>query len=66
MNPEQTPETIGLHTVMILRRQGNVPEQSDLPMSYIHAIDANMYPKIKAAMIGAGEAMDRQGPITLQ
>jgi FKBP-type peptidyl-prolyl cis-trans isomerase SlyD len=58
MNSQQTAPTISPHTVVtftyvILDSEGGVLEQSDLPMSYIHAVDGKMYPKVEAALSGA-------------
>lgn len=58
MNQQQSPQTISPQTVVtftyvILGSDGEVLEQSDLPMSYIHGVDGKMYPKVEAAMSGA-------------
>jgi FKBP-type peptidyl-prolyl cis-trans isomerase SlyD len=59
MSPKQTPQIVSSHTVVtftyvILDTEGHVLEQSDLPMSYIHGVDGKMYPKVEAALTGAG------------
>ncbi len=40
-------------TYTILDTAGQVLEQSDLPVSYIHGVDGKMFPKIEAGMSGA-------------
>ncbi len=39
-------------TYVIKDSEGNVMEQSDLPMSYIHGVDGKMYPSAEKAMDG--------------
>ena len=58
MSTQQTPQQISTRTVVtftyvILDTEGNVLEQSDLPMSYIHGVDGKMYPKVESALTGA-------------
>lgn len=58
MSLQQSPQTVSPQTVVtftyvILDSQGHVLEQSDLPMSYIHAVDGKMYPKVEGALTGA-------------
>ncbi|MEJ2361193.1 MAG: peptidylprolyl isomerase [Gammaproteobacteria bacterium] len=59
MSPQQrpqsiTPQTVVTFTYVILDTEGNILEQSDLPISYIHGVDGKMYPKVESAMAGAG------------
>ena len=47
-------------TYAILDTEGQVLEQSDLPMSYIHGVDGKMYPKVEVALTGCvlGDEVD--------
>lgn len=42
-------------TYLIKDEQGNLQEQSDIPMSYLHGVDTAMFPKIAEALEGSKE-----------
>lgn len=48
-----TAQKVVTFTFMILNENGEVVEQSDLPMSYIHGVDGKMFPQVEAALEGA-------------
>lgn len=57
MSPQASPHTVSPQAVVtfayvILDTEGRVLEQSDLPMSYTHAVGGKMYPKMESAMPG--------------
>lgn len=65
MSTADSPQTVADHKVVtftysILDTEGQVLEQSDLPMSYIHGVDGKMYPKVEAALTGCtqGDEVD--------
>ena len=69
MSTHETPQTVTDHVVVsftyvILDTEGQVLEQSDLPMSYIHGVDGKMYPKVEAALTGA--AIGDEVEVTLE
>ena len=47
------PQMLVNFTYAIFDEAGELQEQSDLPMSYIHAVDGKMFPKIEQALQGA-------------
>ena len=47
-----TAQKVVTFTYSITDPQGNVLEQSDMPMSYIHQVDGKMYPSAEKAMDG--------------
>jgi len=47
-----TAQKVVTFTYSITDPQGNVLEQSDMPMSYIHKVDGKMYPSAERAMDG--------------
>ena len=48
-----TDQKVVTFTYAILNTEGEVIEQSDLPMSYIHGVDGKMYPSAEKAVDGA-------------
>lgn len=48
-----TVQKVVTFTYTILNTEGQVLEQSDLPMSYMHGIDGKMYPSAEKAVDGA-------------
>lgn len=50
-------------TYVILDTTGQVLEQSDLPMTYIHGVDGKMFPKIEARMTGATIGAEVEVPL---
>lgn len=50
-------------TYVILDSSGQVLEQSDLPMSYIHGVDGKMFPKVEAGITSARIGDDIEVPL---
>ncbi len=47
-----TPQMVVSFTYSILSAEGEILEQSDLPMSYLHGVDGKMFPKVEQALTG--------------
>ena len=48
-----TPQKVVTFTYAILDSQGQILEQSDIPMAYMHGVDGKMYPSAEKAIDGA-------------
>ena len=65
----QDPAIITRHSVVnftyrIVNQQGDVAEQSDIPLEYIHGVDNQMFEKVEQALEGktVGDTVEVQLP----
>lgn len=57
MNSQENTDIVSKYkvvtfTYIIMDKEGQVLEQSDLPMSYLHGVDGKMYPRAEQALEG--------------